>query len=598
MITTPKLIDFQIGPELRAKVEGHIFDAVFNHVRGMTDIVAQQGVPVISVTKAKEILVAALPQYRDSVSRSMPSHGASDPLPASTQAIGRTLHAWLADAGHFFSHEGAESLRAAIKLGDADERFARVWGDLFTGRLVSHIQQAGLLEQGKLQLCDILVECTKLWIRDVLAQLDAVDSELDPAYFFLSTETDLEATLEWSDQKLIVRGRPDGVILSPKSRRPEVIEYKFGVQGQLEVQIAQVVFYLALLNATHGPGLENASLKLFQVKGGGKTDFPPSVEAAFEGYVGNEGAVRRVMIEATVARQNDPPRMPVNMMFCGPGGLGKTELARRVAQALQLPFVDIPARNVRNVDELTDFVRRELATHDLSPVEAGKDSGLPLLRYPPLVIFMDEVHELGRRSDAFLNFFEPKERRAVGKEEVGDFSQATILAATTDRGRLPDPFLTRFRMVDLVAYSPQEVAKMIEPLFAEYAPSSGFLETLATMARANPRVAKERAGEIITHFRFDAHLYPLTEDGLLRLADEIWHVDRFGLTKIDYEYLRALSSGPRGLGALTSLLPVGADEIRNVIEPYLLHTELVTQTSSGRRLTESGRTALARYSSA
>jgi holliday junction DNA helicase RuvB len=48
---------------------------------------------------------------------------------------------------------------------------------------------------------------------------------------------------------------------------------------------------------------------------------------------------------------------------------------------------------------------------------------------------------------------------------VGDFKDATLLAATTDKGLLPGPFLSRFRIIDLVPYTAEEVAAIISPVF-------------------------------------------------------------------------------------------------------------------------------------
>lgn len=119
-----------------------------------------------------------------------------------------------------------------------------------------------------------------------------------------------------------------------------------------------------------------------------------------------------------------------------------------------------------------------------------------------------------------------------------------------------------------------------------------FLVSLARISRLNPRVALERAQELLTHHRFDSGAYPLDSRGLALLARE-WQVDEDGLRPEDLRYLRALETGRRGLAALTQMLPVGRDEILTVIEPYLLQLELVRMTGAGRELTERGRRLLA-----
>jgi len=91
------------------------------------------------------------------------------------------------------------------------------------------------------------------------------------------------------------------------------------------------------------------------------------------------------------------------------------------------------------------------------------------------------------------------------------------------------------------------------------------------------------------HHHFDAATYPLTLDGLRRIADETWKVDEQGLGNSDREYLRALSNGRRGFTNLTPLVRVGQDEIRTVIEPYLLQLGFINITPRGRELTEMGK---------
>ena len=115
---------------------------------------------------------------------------------------------------------------------------------------------------------------------------------------------------------------------------------------------------------------------------------------------------------------------------------------------------------------------------------------------------------------------------------------------------------------------------------------------MATMSRLNPRQAKEHAGEFKTHNQFDANEYPLTLEGLARLANEAWGVGSLGLSANDRMYLQALGDGPKGFGALTTILPVGKEEVQNQIEPYLLQLGLIRQTASGRQLTEKGRVYL------
>ena len=227
--------------------------------------------------------------------------------------------------------------------------------------------------------------------------------------------------------------------------------------------------------------------------------------------------------------------------------------------------------------------------------EKGTDSGLPLMKYPPLVLFVDEVHLLGKKADLFLNFFEPKERRAVTKQAVCDFSDATILAATTDKGRLPSPFLTRFRMVELESYSLEELGRIVALAFKSenLEDSTLFYEKLARIGRLNPRESIEKAKEYEELHQFNPGKYPLTPEGLSSAQKNMWQMHDSGLTKHDLQYLQAIEDSPKGIGSLTSLLPCGAEEIETVIEPFLIRLGAIDLTSKGRQITEFGKKILA-----
>lgn len=597
-----QLLSLELGPEIRAHIEPPIFDALFSHVAKHPPAKHKRGVPSLTVSRAKQILEIVLPHYRERVAASLDGINRNNFV--SFKEVGLLTHQWIHESVKFFRREGAPILREALVKDNEEQRVDYLWSILFSRRLLPLIQGSGLLrDPQKFECCDLAVECIKLWLGDIAKKFGNVGADrFSPSAFFLDTENYMEGEIEWKGRRLHLRGKPDAVMLNGETGRPEVWEYKFGLQGQIELQIAQVLFYLHLLNAVKGQAFETGRLEIFRVtpdleeeSSGTQSEFAEKIEAAFAGYVGNYAAVRRLKIECTLAlKQSTPPTMPINLMFSGPGGLGKTELARRVAKALGLPLVDVPATTVRDVDSLLERINQTLHKDGQEPLEVGTDSGLKKLEYPPLVIFLDEVHELRRNADSFLNMFEPKEKRAVGKKVVGDFKNATLLAATTTPGLLPSPFLSRFRIIDLVPYTAEEVAAIIKPVFQKSGKSveESFLVGLAKRGRLNPRVAIQRAEEMLSHHLFDEKQYPLNEMGLERISTESWRVDTHGLRQLDHTYLKALQSGPRGLSALVSLLPVEREEITQMIEPYLLQLEAISLTTKGRELTERGRLIL------
>jgi Holliday junction resolvasome RuvABC ATP-dependent DNA helicase subunit len=585
-------------------LESSLWEALFDHLAHHPPRATRQGLPSISVTEAKDILKVALPHYRGSVAPLAASVDRGESVP---RQVGQLLHHWIHASIRYFRRTGARGLREGLSL-ERDARAQRLWRAVFEGVLLGHVQGSSLLDDpaGR-ETCDLAVESLKLWVADVVRRLDHVDpATFSPSVFFLDTEGDLEGVVGTGRRRVHVRGRPDALLFDPSSRQLSLCEYKFGAQGEIELQIAQLLLYVRLLEQAKGVSVSAGELQVFRARPDagppeededgapivvqGDSEFPPRVEQGFAGYVGNTAAVRRLKIQCTLALRGDAPvRMPVNLMFCGPAGLGKTELARRVARVLDLPFIDIPGGLVSSVDALMAVADRALSAAGIEVPEQGLDAGLPVKRYPPFVLFVDEIHDMKKRADAFLNVFEPNDRRGVGKSAVGDLAMATILGATTDRGRLPGAFLSRFRMIDLEPYSESEVAQILTPLFDGLATSDDVTAMLARIGRLTPRLAIERACEMLDRHRFNPTTYPLSRDGVQRVCDEQWGVDVAGLTENDRRYLRALACGPRGSTALGALLPVGRDEIERIIEPFLLQIEAVRITPAGRALTELGR---------
>ncbi len=605
----PEIFKLEITSDLRDKLEQKVFSTLFDNIDELPPLRrTKEGIPSFTVTEIKERLKVLLPTYATEIGQYFQITPKDNSIDAFD--VGNRLHDWLKETILFFRREGAESLREGLSMPDPDDTYQFVWGSLFHRKLISLAQSSGLLKNDSdIEKCDILIECIKLWVKEICNNLKKLDlKKFSPSVYFLDLETQLNAILSFGNKKIHLRSRPDAITLNQDNGEICLWEYKYGNQGRYELQIAQVLFYMSLIEAAKGIPCKRAILWSFspyeeilpeKTREDIKFEepappFPAEVDDAFTGYIGNELSVRKLKVKLTLATKKEPRKMPDNIMFCGPAGLGKTELARRVALCLKLPFINIPATSFHNLEQLVSEIDRTLKTHNLETEKCGTDSGKPKLKYPPLVLFIDEAHKLSRKADEFLNFFEPRERRAVVKEFVGDFVDATLLLATTDKGTLPSAFLTRFRMIDLLPYSIEEVGKIISDEFKkkDVAIKDDVCLGIAKVGRLVPRLALSRMGDFLEHNEYRAGTYPFSMDGLQNMLREVWQVDENGLTTNDYLYLECVKEQPRGILVLNNLLPCQIEEIRNIIEPYLMQINAAKSTKRGRTITEYGRMIL------
>ena len=80
----------------------------------------------------------------------------------------------------------------------------------------------------------------------------------------------------------------------------------------------------------------------------------------------------------------------------------------------------------------------------------------------------------------------------------------------------------------------------------------------------------------------------------LHRACELEHLDDLGIGPTEQHYLRILAEGTSRLNVVASLLALPARTVSQVVEPFLLRSDLVIKDDSGRRqLTARGREHLA-----
>lgn len=607
---SPEILTFEINAEVRKAIQDKVFEALFRSIRELPSRqTVKSGTPSLTVTEAKERLAMALPEYRDVVGKALPVDRKD--LGLTAVEIGTVLHEWIDEASTFFRREGGDCIRTGLKASTEKEFVRHVWNCLFSRKLLALAQSSEKLrDENGVQVCDLVIESLKKWTGHVCSHIWGLRSdEFSPSAFFLDTETTLAAEIKYRGERIHLRGKPDAVFFDQQRSQIHVWEYKFGRQGQVELQIAQVLLYMSLIEAAKGCECTSGCLTFFRLVEDSSIDpnialffekrkpqepFDHRVEKAFQGYIGNDHAVYQLKVLLTLGLQQKSPRAGINFMFCGPGGTGKTELARRMAEALGTPFVNIPATAFKNLDDLVQKIHSVVQESGAEPEQIGTDSGMPSFRYPPLTVFIDEVHAMAKKADAYLNMLEPKERRAVCRDRVCDFRNVVLLAATTDKGKLPAAFLSRFRIIDLRPYTLEEMCEIVRLEFERAGKdiSPDVCAMLARVGRFIPRVALERARQFLEYHDFSPQTYPISEDGIREIMGRFWDVDSNGLTPSDRSYLESVQTGPKGFHTLATLLPCGKEEIERVIEPYLAQLGAIRLTGKGREITEIGRAML------
>ena len=325
------------------------------------------------------------------------------------------------------------------------------------------------------------------------------------------------------------------------------------------------------------------------------TIVPPStreqVTKAFSGFVGNQAAVDTLRRGVLKALLSDPPQLPASYLLTGNPSTGKTELARRVAQSLALPFVSLDGRGLVSRERLFELIDGRLRDRGQQPTRVGVQYQRPELEYPSLVVFVDEVHLVSRSvQESLLTALEPRDRSVLLSDRVAKLPQVTFLFATTRPSGIDMAFRTRCTEIPLQDYTEGEVATIVGLEHPELPEPLRY--KIARYGRLVPRIALEFARELENEALVSEH----QDRDLADHLDEVRRtrlVDENGLGRIDIEYLELLEREGRPLGErniLTMLSNIDTDRFLEEVEPLLIaRMRFVRRTGQGREITPEGR---------
>ncbi len=178
---------------------------------------------------------------------------------------------------------------------------------------------------------------------------------------------------------------------------------------------------------------------------------PRQIVAELDQYIIGQAAAKRavaVALRNRYRRQQLPHDvrddvLPKNILMMGPTGVGKTEIARRLAQLARAPFVKVEATKFTEVGYVgrdVDAMVRDLVANAVRLVEKEKFAEVrpvaETLAMERLVDLLENDHGIPPRASRFYNWGEPEEPQPVDEESDEDFEKRRSTARYELRRRI------------------------------------------------------------------------------------------------------------------------------------------------------------------
>jgi holliday junction DNA helicase RuvB len=262
-----------------------------------------------------------------------------------------------------------------------------------------------------------------------------------------------------------------------------------------------------------------------------------------------------------------------HVLLAGPPGLGKTSLARIVAEELDVPFVQTAGPALERKGDIAAFLT------DLEP---------------RAVFFVDEIHRLPRAvEETFYPAMEDGQLPITfgtgpgAKAVTLPIPPFTLIGATTRAGLLTTPLRDRFGIQHrLDLYDADELAAIVarSGRVLNVPVHLGGARAIAERSRGTPRVANRLLKRVRDHAQ--VHGDGTIDEAMAYTALDAMGVDQEGLDRLDREILSVIcerfGGGPVGLSTLAVAVHEEQDTIEDVYEPYLLQRGFIMRTPRGR----------------